>query len=276
MKLIKYVAIHWLIIISVSVIVNGCSSNEINHFREAQRTFSDTASKENGLSRMQQPQLKVLGGGMPSAEMASISAGYASVIASLDSLTPAQVNKLQQTQLWGNVLLLKAMAYWRLQKYDQAYAIQQQAEPFKAQLGPRDQALLTALPGLVENDQAYEVLQRETGRQLSLTDSQQLQQSFVFAMDRLGAARRHTPGNNPVHQYLLLSQLGAYKNLSEACRLNNETKKACRQTKRCGAIESYDALAVLLKAQNISVMEPQMLLGLRPRRLNKARKRCQR
>lgn len=271
MTLIRYIAVHLLIIMAIS----GCSSTEINHFRDAQRTFSETASKENGFSRNQQPQLKVFGNGIPSAEMASISAGYASVVTSLNSLSATQISKLQQAKLWGNVLLLKAMAYWRLQKYDQAYAIQQQAEPFKSQLGPRDQALLTALPALIENDQAYEALQNAKGSQLPLAEAQQIQQAFVFTMDHLRVARQHTPGNNPVQQYLLLSQLGAFKNLSAACRLHQETRKTCRRSKQCEAIENYDALAVLLEAQNIPVIGSKMLLGLNQRRLERVRKRCQ-
>jgi hypothetical protein len=270
MKLIKYTMLYLLIVIGIS----ACSSNEVNHFSEAQRTFSDTASKENGLNHMKKPPLKVLGASVPSAEMASISAGYASVISSLDSLSTAQINKLQQAQLWGNVLLLKAMSYWRLQKYERAYAIQQRAETFKTHLGSRDQALLIALAGFIENDQAYAVLKKLTGRQLSLAEAQPLQQSFVFTIDRLQAARKQTSARHPIHKYLLLSQLGAYKNLSQACKLHRESEKACLQAKQCDAIQGYDQLADLLKAEKISMMKPKRLLGLNHHRLREARQRC--
>ncbi|HHL19242.1 MAG TPA: hypothetical protein ENJ33_05860, partial [Thiothrix sp.] len=262
-KLSKYTLLYLLIVMGIS----GCSSNEINHFSEAQQTFSDTASKENGLNTMEKPSLKVLGASVPSAEMASISAGYASVISSLDSLSAAQVNKLKQAQLWGNVLLLKAMSYWRLQKYERAYTIQQQAEAFRTQLGSRDQALLIALAGLIENDQAYAVLKKRRGHELPLTEAQSLQQSFVFTIDRLQAARKHTSARHPIHKYLLLSQLGAYKNLSQACKLHRATEKSCVQAKQCDAIQGYDQLIALLKAEKISVIKPKRLLGLNHHRL---------
>jgi hypothetical protein len=167
------------------------------------------------------------------------------------------------------------MAYWRLQKYEQAYTIQQRAAVFKTQLGSRDQALLIALAGFIENDQAYAVLKNLTGRQVALTEAQPLQLSFVFTIERLQAARKHTSARHPIHKYLLLSQLGAYKNLSQACKLHQASEETCLQAKQCDAIQTYQHLADLLKAENISVMKPKKLLGLNHRRLRKVQQRCQ-
>ena len=131
------------------VLTAGCAA--VNHLRDAQDAFSNGAALENA-ARLDSAAK------FPSAETSSSLAArssYASALHSLDQLSDEQRKTLEKENLWGATLTLKALAQWRLGKYDEALSTAEDAQKLNEQLFPRDAALLKALPGLVAIDLAY-------------------------------------------------------------------------------------------------------------------------
>jgi hypothetical protein len=199
--------------IVIALCVAGCG--HINHLRDAQDAFSRAAEAENRIASA--PPDRALR--VPSAgtnDLAQISAGYAAAVVSLDKLEDdtKAVEKLKSDGLYGNALALRAMSYWRLQKYDEARKAASSALDSGLARGSRDFALMTALPGLVANDKAYAQIQAATKDSLAL-DPVLAELNTADAV--LCDADRSVAANHPVRVYLGVSALAAMKNVQDAC-----------------------------------------------------------
>lgn len=187
---------------------------EVNYLRDAQDTFSETAATENALRyRIHDP-------GSAAGAPASVRSGYASVIHSLNSLDEQQIGKLEGDGLYAPVLVLKSMSYWRLGDDDKALATAKEAQALGAgELGPRDEALMAAMPGLVRNDQAARKLQALAGADPSEREARV--RSIVGLLNSadqdIAKARAGAPPDHDVQLYLVQVQLAADKNLNDAC-----------------------------------------------------------
>jgi hypothetical protein len=233
----------------------GCATTHVNHLRDAQNAFNEAAARENQF-RLQ-----------PNSDApAAIEAGYTSVILSLGRLQgdDEAVNRLRADRLYGSALALKAMAYWRLRKYDEARAAAESARREGLEPGSRDYAFTTALPGLIRNDQAYALLYTPrdpaAGRDQRLAEIESL---IGGAEPPLADARRSLGADHPMQAYLGSAGLAMIKNLVDACFLLNDRDivkgTACTQRNKvaaraqayvsalCGARADLAPLAPLLQ-----------------------------
>jgi tetratricopeptide (TPR) repeat protein len=257
-----------LFLIAFQITLTGCS--ELNQFREAQRAFSTAASQENILKNNLTNTPAPGNTSLPAVQSASISAAYASVISSLNKLENSnQKKQLEAENLWGTALILKAMAYWRLQKYEKALIYQEKADAVKRQLGERDRTLVTALPGLIINDEQYNKLQKLKGTPQPADKAKQLQQEFSNAMTIIDQSRKNLTPNHPMHTYLIFSHLAAYKNLLDACELHQATSLSCGLKERCQAYKSLISLQTTLKEKTNKkhiINNWQRITGISPKK----------
>src|SRR5262249_33967548 len=134
-------------------LTNACTS--VNRLREAQDSFNQAAATENAM-RFDTKASDAAAG------IISVRSGYASALLSLQMLEGTkEQGQLRNDGLCGTALTLKALTQWRLGQFDNAVATADQAKQSAGdQIYPRDLALMTALPGLVKTDQAYDKVLR--------------------------------------------------------------------------------------------------------------------
>lgn len=192
--------------------ITGCA--HVNHLRDAQESFSRAAQAEN------RALFSARDGGFASRtyatggqDLGQISAGYAAALSSLDALEndSQSVTKLKNDRLYGNALALRALAYWRLGKHAEARQSAAAALANGLEPGSRDFALMTALPGLADNDSAHAEIH---GSKASL---QSILKKLNAAEAQLCSADRSVAVDHPIRIYLALSALAALRNVVAAC-----------------------------------------------------------
>lgn len=200
----------------------GCAA--VNHLRDAQDAFSNGAALENA-ARLDS-----------AASFSNLAArgSYASALQSLDQISDKQRKTLEKEELWGAALTLKALAEWRLGKYDEALSTADDAQALKEQLFPRDAALLNALPALVAIDLAH--------ARIAAAESGTLEKGLAFdggkdaagnnvpgvkerlvgsdgkggAVAILASARAMVDKDHSLQSYLILAQLAGFRNYKVA------------------------------------------------------------
>lgn len=196
-------------------LIAGCAST--NQLREAQDSFNQAATTENSLRFDAKASDAVAG-------LLSVRSGYASALISLEKLENSKDKaQLKSDGLWGAALTLKALTQWRLGQFDKAIATAALAKQDAGQqIYPRDLAVISALPGLVKTDQAYEkILQARAGRatpeaEALLREVRDLLTGPNGAVANIQEARQLVDKLHPVHIYLIQAQLAAFHNLQEA------------------------------------------------------------
>ncbi len=199
--------------------LSACGSiSTVNYLRDAQEMFNQTAMSENQLKKsLDEPGLttskreNIL-------SASGVHAGYASVIHSLNSFDTEQTNQLKQDKLWGNVLMLKSLAYYRLGEIDNLNTVVTEAKVLDAtEIFPRDKAMISAIPGLVRINQAYRVIQLPTPsdnneKNNRLVEVESLLHKGIEILDET----RQKNATHPIRFFLIESQLAGYKNLVAA------------------------------------------------------------
>lgn len=196
----------------------GCA--HVNHLRDAQEAFSRAAEAENRVASAT-PEAVFRSSAAGANDIGGdIGAGYAAALLSLDKLEQDSeaVAKLKSDRLYGNVLALRAMTYWRLKKYEKAAEEGRKALASDIEKGSRDFALMTALQGLVANDQAHAQILASSKDNMPLD-------SILAKLNTADAqfcdADRSVPANHPVRVYLGVSALAALRNVQYACDSNH-------------------------------------------------------
>jgi hypothetical protein len=200
----------------IAVLSTGCA--EVNYLRDAQSAFSEAARLENTLRTNQSPTIEVDDDQL--LLQTEIRSGYASAIASIDSLDSRQIEALKSDKLWGVALTLKAMSLWRLGNYDEMEIVARDANALGTdQIYPRDKAMLLALPGLRRVNEAHALVaaiiegseeEKEKIRKDRLDAVERLVKS---ASNFLATARQSVSSEHSVRSYLIRSELAGYKNL---------------------------------------------------------------
>ncbi len=234
--------------ISAAVLLLFSSCAQLNHLNQAQEAFNQGAELENrqlfpvttSEGRANLDISKAI-----EQEMTNLSPTfyYAQSYAAIQKALEKE-KALQEDNLLGNALALKALCEWKLKRYGQARlsaeaarnAFRQGAIP-----SPRDQAVMIALEGFIENDLAFNemgALQKkiddriESGSALSTQAAplfDEFQRSYrqnihdplgeariEKAVQIIEKARKEINPNHPVQTYLLMSQLVCMKNWSDA------------------------------------------------------------
>ena len=200
----------------MALLLAGCA--EVNYLRDAQSAFSEAARMENQLRTSGTTNIEV----NDLLQEPEIRAGYASAIASIAKLDSDQIASLKSDKLWGVVLCIKAMSYWRLGNYDEMEKIAKEAQGIKDEIYPRDRALLLALPGLRRVDEAHAIVAAPVEGKDN-AEKTKVKEERLKAVDRLvknasdilTEARQSVSEEHSVRSYLLQAELAAYKNLMD-------------------------------------------------------------
>jgi len=210
-----------IVVLLTALFLTACA--EINHLRDAQSTFSETAVLENGLNLGRVGADKE--GTDAAALQTQIRSGYSSVLLSLEEAEDDQAKALKENRLYGNMLMLKAMTHWRLGNLDNALAVAQEAAALSdEEIFPRDKALALAMEGLVRNSQAYALIKQvpeEKPDGVSVQDYRALKKSALAESEGLlrnaltvyDGALHTTSDKHTVQIYLYKAKLAAYQNL---------------------------------------------------------------
>jgi tetratricopeptide (TPR) repeat protein len=195
--------------------IAGCT--HVNHLRDAQDSFSRAAEAEHrALFSARDGSFASRTYATGGQDLGQISAGYAAALNSLDALEgdSQAVAKLKNDRLYGNALALRALAYWRLGRMDEARKSAAAALANGLDPGSRDFALMTALPALADNDSAHSEIHAAGGSKIAL-DS--ILKKLNAAEAQLCTADRSVAVDHPIRIYLALSALAALRNVVAAC-----------------------------------------------------------
>ena len=186
-------------LLCLSILITACVSH-VTELREAQNQFNLAASLENHLQTD-------IAAGDAIAVSSQVTSSYRQTVKILADLLDSKSQGLQEDNLLGTAYTLKAYAEWRLGDYQAA--ISSSTAALEAKLFPRDLALITALRGLIKNDQAYFHMQE---KDYAYKDIKTLLEEALEDIDK-GLA---TVGkDNRIRTYLLLSELIVLKNWTD-------------------------------------------------------------
>ncbi len=131
--------------------LSGCHHYLVN-YSTAQKQFN-TASQ----FQMNQVFEPTLGVNAENAvmEFSQIQTNYALALNIITEIIEDNKSALTEDMLLGNAYTIKALSEWNLGETNKALATQKLAQNNLNQLFPRDNALMSALPGLIKADQAY-------------------------------------------------------------------------------------------------------------------------
>ena len=215
----------------------GCQA--INHLRDAQEAFSRAAEIENRAS-VADVESMIGKDAVLSYVASEPRVHYKEARVSLDAIKAdaTLVQQLKDDGLWAHTQTLDAFTAWRLGDYAAARATAVQANGL-ADLAPRDNALLRALPGLVKNSEAADKI-----RTLSQGDSsfRSVEALLESALVDLSAAGDLVEPTHPVQIYLTQAQLAVRKNEQVAYSRLHPTSRVTPQTSRDAAGELLETL----------------------------------
>jgi len=207
-------AVKWkskvFILFLLSTLVTACVSH-VKELREAQSQFNQAASLENELQIEEEA-------GDAIAMSTMVTSSYRQTVKILSDLLDSKGQALEEDSLLGTVYTLKAYAEWRLGDYEGAVTTATVA--LEAKLFPRDLALITALRGLIKNDQAYYHMQE---KDYGYTDIKTLLQE---ALEDISKGLATAGKEDTIRIYLILSELIVLKNWTD---LRGEPRKFARE-----------------------------------------------
>lgn len=211
--------LRWLWVVVAVAGVVGCSSTA-RQLRLAQDAFNQGAALENEarLGKLFHP---IQVGAIPAPEELSPDVYYRAALAELDGVSEPQ---LKQDGLLVTKLTIEALCRWKLDESAMANAIALRAKAMASHTDtPRDDVILTLLPGLIKNDQAYAEYTAPDAKAETLPSVEKSLFGPQGAVVHVEAARQLAKGR-PIEVYVLQVYLSLYKNLMEAkVNLQRET-----------------------------------------------------
>lgn len=206
----------------VALALTACGSTAT--IRDAQDAFSQAAALDNasGMRSGELPNIHPATGELGSmvAARGAVAPSYERAHALITSVILSDETELKQNELLGHALTLQAMCEWRLGEWNAAQATAKKAleQPTEA-LGPRDHAILMAMPGMIRNDQAFTMLQRWRAAGTVTPAEVAAAQALLIDTERGAVAHlekaRALASDHPIAVYLILSELAALKNLQD-------------------------------------------------------------
>lgn len=235
MKIFKLKHPLWLFIFIL--ILNSCT--HLLHLEKAQNAFNKGAELENAakldFSNVETSSQVVNQALSSTSPNSYYKLAYAEINKALGSK-----GKLKSDDVLGTVYALKALCEWKLNQHTQAVTTSRDAldELERAKIrSPRDEAVMAALPGLVNSDIAYdsmEVLQAFLIAQMDIENpsaesflsnykrAQNHYQKFIFdatdaqgkiesALVKIGQAAKRVSLQHEVQRYFALAQMAGLK-----------------------------------------------------------------
>jgi hypothetical protein len=214
--------------IALALLLAGCA--EVNYLRDAQSSFNEAARLENQ-SRMAQTVTFASAPGVGNEDI--IRAGYANAVFSINCLNSKQIESLKSDKLWGVALTIKALSYWRLGNYDKdkegnydkvGQVITEANALSGDQLYPRDRAIMKALPGLLQIDEAWTLIFAKTKEMTPEAKKQRLSgeggvvpllDNAIVTLDKV----RSSADNPEVQGYITQAILSSYRNKMTAYKV---------------------------------------------------------
>lgn len=224
---------YYIILVGIIYLSAGCANiTSVNHLHQAQKAFNNAAEIENK-SRFVPDELIGKDKVNLVMELSAARSEYAAALVILQQMPDEEKQMLVNDKLWGVKLTLEGLTLWRLGKYEEVVKIIDRAEKeSKDQIYPRDAALLTALPGLIKIDLAYQEILEVKGedntqkkkvlddltKRLVEMDGTKKRVEWS-AVQHLNEARGKVNKAHSVNSYLIQSQLAAYRNYKVAYTL---------------------------------------------------------
>jgi tetratricopeptide (TPR) repeat protein len=90
---------------------------------------------------------------------------YGASLAHLDMISPKEEASLKNNRLYGTVLTLKALCYWKLKEYEKALDVKKEADALADdQLIPRDKQIFQLLTALIAIDETLPIVEGMSGQ----------------------------------------------------------------------------------------------------------------
>ncbi len=223
------------LVFAVLCLLSACSS--VRHIREAQDSFNRAAQVELEEARLDAGRAADAVATSPSAARE-----YAAALALLRRELSENADALAADKLTGTALMLEALCVWRLESLGQLErstsgfneAMKKLAE-HREELGTRDQVLSIALPGLRENDEGYERLEREKAKPRDQIEAGELTKArdlFESAYAQLDLAIKEVQphDSHPIHAFVRVSQLRVCVNWKQALEADTSLSAQQQQT----------------------------------------------
>ncbi|MEL7122193.1 MAG: hypothetical protein AAFO07_22280 [Bacteroidota bacterium] len=245
--LLKIYKARFLALCMGLALLSSCA--QLNYLDRAQDSFSKGAEIENrqlfGVNLNSDPGAAGNISDAVQQELTSISPRfyYSQAYAEIQKAVQ-KAPQLQKDDLLGNALSIKALCEWKLKYYGKARTSAGEAlVAFSASEvpSPRDQAVMIALDGFIENDMAYNALgELETKIDNAISDRSptQLEAMKLFddiksfykqniisengnakiekAIELIQKAKDQLSATHSLQSYLIMSQLACVKNWSDA------------------------------------------------------------
>lgn len=208
----KWVIRLFSLIVTLAYLSSCSAVLRVEHaskLQEAQDLFNEAADMENTLKSE----------GMPESLTSPnnrIEAAYRTSHAMVSSLIQKQRTQLSQDDLLGTAYTLKAIIEWRLGEYAAANQTVREVDSMQVSVFPRDEALLAALPSLIQNDKAKHFMDMKSESFDTIVD---LLSSSISDLD---SVMQIAPSMNSMRLYLLTSQLAALKNWNDLLAQPND------------------------------------------------------
>jgi len=161
--LVIIVLLAWFACIAV-----GCES--IGHLRQAQDAFNDAATIEWQMTFDESFAEK-----NPNQLIDSVKTRnqartlYAASLAHLDMISQQEEASLKKNRLYGTVLTLKALCYWKLKEYEKALEVKNEADKLDdKQLIPRDKQIFQLLTALIAIDETLPIVEGMSGKEAAV------------------------------------------------------------------------------------------------------------
>lgn len=197
------------------VVASGCAN--VNYVRDAQDAFSRAAEKDNKHSLTS--GVDTQGALFDELEKR---ASYTAVISSVDNISNTDKDELMADKLWGTMLTIKAFSQWRLGEYAKTMETHDEALKNPDQLLPRDKAMIKALPDLVRNDQAYQIMTADKQAGDNIKDKvywkKNIEALLLNAVEGLSKVGKFQSENKQLALYLKQAEIAAAVNLRDSYR----------------------------------------------------------
>lgn len=158
-------------ILSIVALLAGCASfamgcQSIGHLRQAQDAFNEAAKIDlemtYGKSFADDDAAQFSDIVAMRTEVRNL---YAAALAHLDMISQKEEASLKENRLYGTVLTLKALCYWKLKEYPKALEVKKEADNLgDKQLIPRDKQVFKLLTALIAVDEALPIVGGMSGK----------------------------------------------------------------------------------------------------------------
>ena len=224
-----------VILLCILVILQGCA--KLNYLDQAQNAFNQGATLESNRSFGEQPNLEQpFAAGSQAMSFATPDLCYQLAYAQVNKALEKE-SKLKADGVLANAQALRALSAWKLGLYQQAsesalaakIALKDSAVPL-----PRESAMMTALEGLIQADQAYAAVQKfkqenqsrsttpNASEALSMMENvkKQYEENIISfngtgkvekSLAVLDQAKKEIPERADIQTYFIMSQLAALK-----------------------------------------------------------------